>query len=107
MTTTKTATAKNTYGFVDYYRWFECTNITDDVCGHLDSSINSAMEEYEKEHDCEVIDDNMVAIYDEINWMTQDFDENGKPSDILVFLDNLLVNHDFYTTVVEVMEERI
>lgn len=80
------------------------TNLTDNPSGWLKDKIDYAIEEYEKELDTTFSTDIKNSIHSYFDDMIENFEENGKVSEASSFVDNLLVNHDYYATVKEIVD---
>lgn len=82
------------------------TNLTDNPQGMLNDKINDAIHEYEKETKKTFSDNLKQSIYDYFDEMIEMFEEDGKVSEALGFVDNLLVNHDYYATVKDIVDNQ-
>ena len=80
------------------------TRLTNDPWGMMRSKIDCAIEEYEKDSSRELSSEMKFHIHNYFEEMVEDFEENGKVADALSFVDNLLINHDYYATVKEMVE---
>jgi len=81
------------------------TELTDDPNERLSDNVNDAIDEYEGETGKSLTVQHRDACHSFMDSIIEDFEENGKVSDASDFVDNLLVNFDYYTMVKEIMEE--
>lgn len=77
----------------------QITNLTDKPYDMLRDKINDAIERAKEETGKELSVDEERKIHDYFDGIIEDFEENGSVKDALGFVDNLLVNHDYYATV--------
>uniref|UniRef100_A0A6M3KAZ5 Uncharacterized protein n=1 Tax=viral metagenome TaxID=1070528 RepID=A0A6M3KAZ5_9ZZZZ len=80
------------------------TNLTNTPYEDIRSKVAGAIEEYEKEENKTLTEEQKQACYDEIDFYIEEFEENGKVADARSFVDNLIVNHDYYSMVKEIAE---
>lgn len=71
------------------------TNLTDDPIYSINQSIEEAIKYLENDNDMTFTDEQRDNIYYSVDNMIEDFEEAGKVSDALSFVDNMIVNFDF------------
>jgi len=79
------------------------TNLTDQPEKLLYDNVEDAIRWVESEDDITLTGEQKEACHDYINSLIELFEEEGKVSDLLSFVDNLLVNHDYIESVREVI----
>jgi len=83
------------------------SNITESPSDLLWHKINSAIDEVEEDLNTTFSVDFKESVHAYFDEMIEDFEENGQVKDALSFVDNLLVNHDYYATVKELADEEV
>ena len=78
------------------------TNLTDDPEETIRGKIDNAIEEYERDNSIILTESQKNACHEYVENMVEDFEENGKVSEAMSFVDNLIVNFDYYSLVEEI-----
>jgi len=79
------------------------TNLTSDPIRMLRENINNAIKWVESEENIKLSEEQKEECHNSIKSMVEAFEEEGKVSEALSFVDNLLINHDYVATVQEVV----
>lgn len=88
---------------INGYNWFHCPAISMDMVGLVEDSIACAIGEYEEDNE-KLSDKQITSFYESIQFILDDFEENGKVKDLQQFVGNFPVNHDFLAQLKEQIE---
>ena len=94
----------NIHQYFDF-PWMDVTRLSREPLRQLQDNIQHAIDQYEIENEVQLSEQKEEQIFLYFQCLLEDFEENGKVSDLLHFMDNLLINYDYDSAVKEVVEE--
>lgn len=88
------------------YNILNITNLTDTPYQDIISKLDEAIEWVEGQENIKLTSEDRENLISEIDTMVEEFEENGKVSEALGFVDNLIVNFDHIEMVKEYLARK-